>query len=345
MKPSPVVVVFALVGCGIPEAVAPPVELVSRALAAPCSTTVPNGGLIDVNGNIFDANGVQVIPTCDEAAPVPDTVVAFPPPPPDPLVDPTTAPAGGYQSYVQVLTGSQNFNRIDATFVVPPFPPIRDGHEPLIAIFPGLNGQNPPTGFSTGILQPVLMWGPWTVQGDQLDHAWRIAAVVCHRPTVDDQCHEFHTDSWPVNVGDHLTSSVVLSSTSGNIETWLLFISNDADNLSPRFLQFQTDRTYETMNVAVPLALEAYNLQDCEDLPLSPIVAQSQPWRWGPTGPGSFSRDLRYVNGHSLYTGWILSAAYPPQCNLGSSVTAPTFPNSPLRNPPTITLTSEFVVP
>lgn len=306
-----------------------------------CGVAVPQGGLVDASGRVLNADGTPAEPSC---LPV-SRVLALSGglcggrPCPDPVVDPVPPPHDNYLAEVSAtMPGTTvSYNRVEATIRVPPPPVVRAGHAPLIAIFPALQSEELATGFGDTILQPILMWGDWGLDG--LASAWRIMAVVCtHNPNPDGVCTVYSSASSVVSPGDEISMYVGLTEFLFDRERWVVLISSNANPNASQWFFYETSRSHERFLTAMPLALEAYQLQDCADLPTGVVSGLAQAWRWGSRGPTSFARDVSYVRGSHI-PGWSWPARFsPPECSVYPQVAAPTFPNSPARTPPTVAI-------
>ena len=143
---------------------------------------------------------------------------------------------------------------LHADFWVPKNPPSVGGQ--TIFLFPGLQD---PTG--TAIFQPVLQWGPSAGGGGNY---WAIASWVVTS-----------TGCWVsplrrVYAGDHIYGSIFARNCSSNVCDWTVWTS-------------AVDRGYSTtlkirsgyqLNDAYGLALEAYNLNTCSQLPASYAISR-----------------------------------------------------------------------
>ena len=137
------------------------------------------------------------------------------------------------------------------TWQVPTAPTTHSGQ--TIFLFNGIDPSNP----SSGILQPVLQWGPSAAGGGSY---WSVASWY-----VSGDGNAFHTAPVQVNVGDTLVGSMTLTSQSGSNFTYNCeFLEIAGTSLAVQNLP-QLVWSNET--------LEAYSITQCSDYPASTFTA------------------------------------------------------------------------
>jgi hypothetical protein len=131
------------------------------------------------------------------------------------------------------------------TWEVPPEPTTRG--QQTIFLFNGIDPMNT----STGILQPVLQWGPSAAGGGQF---WSISSWY-----VSGDGHAYHTDLIQVNVGDRLVGLMTfVGGQDGNFNYVCEF-----DGITGTRLPVQNVPELMWCNET----LEAYNISQCSDYP------------------------------------------------------------------------------
>jgi hypothetical protein len=144
---------------------------------------------------------------------------------------------------------------LHADFWVPKNPTNVGGQ--TVFLFPGLQD---PTG--SAIFQPVLQWGPSAGGGGSY---WAIASWVVTS-----------TGCWVsplrrVYAGDHLYGSIFAQNCSSNVCDWTVW-TNDVDRGYSTTLKI---RSGYQLNDVHGLALEAYNLNACAQLPASYAISRN----------------------------------------------------------------------
>ena len=152
----------------------------------------------------------------------------------------------GWIAYAYWINGTGNpITSFSTTWLVPPAPATQASQ--TIFLFNGVDPIDP----SSGILQPVLQWGPSAAGGGAY---WSIASWY-----VTGDGHAFHTAPVPVNVGDTLVGVMTLTGHAGNLFNYLCEFQGIAGTSLPVQNLPELVWCNET--------LEAYSLNACSDYP------------------------------------------------------------------------------
>ena len=152
----------------------------------------------------------------------------------------------GWIAYAYWINGTGSpITSFSTTWRVPPAPATQASQ--TIFLFNGIDPSDP----SSGILQPVLQWGPSAAGGGAY---WSIASWY-----VTGDGHAFYTTPVPVNVGDTLVGVMTLTSRAGNLFNYQCEFQGIAGTSLPVQNLPELVWCNET--------LEAYSLNACSDYP------------------------------------------------------------------------------
>jgi hypothetical protein len=188
---------------------------------------------------------------------------------PEVQVLPGQAPGfgSGWMAYAYWVNNTGNpITSFSTTWIVPPAPTTSSGQ--TIYLFNGIDPSDP----STGILQPVLQWGPspdgggpywsvasWYVEGAPSNHAFYSSPLV------------------RVNPGDTLVGLMTLTAQSGGLFSY----QSEFQGIPGTTLQMQNIQELVWCNQT----LEAYRLTQCSDYPAGITAMRAINIQTGATSP------------------------------------------------------------